>query len=172
MTERAPLVELSESDLQRSGLTNLGDTLQQLPSMGTAINSHFNVPGNSGFPQDGNGIGAGAVQLALRNLGAKRTLVLVDGKRWIPGASASGVPISVDLNTLPVAAIERIEVLQDGASAIYGSDAIGGVVNLILKKDFKGMHIAVQNGEFASEGDGQSTLVTGVWGAAERAPAW
>ncbi len=164
LTERAPLVEVTAADLQRSGLTNLGDTLQQLPSMGTAINSHFNVPGNSGFPQDGNGIGAGAVQLALRNLGAKRTLVLVDGRRWIAGASASGVPISVDLNTLPAAAIERIEVLQDGASAIYGSDAIGGVVNLIMKKDFRGMHVAVQNGEFASEGDGQSTLVTGIWG--------
>ena len=164
LTERAPLVELSTTDLQRSGLTNLGDTLQQLPSMGTAINSNFNVPGNSGFPQDGNGIGAGAVQVALRNLGAKRTLVLVDGKRWIPGASASGVPIAVDLNTLPAAAIERIEVLQDGASAVYGSDAIGGVVNIIMKKDFKGMHVALQNGEYASEGDGQATQISGVWG--------
>ncbi len=164
LTERAPLVEVTELDLQRSGLTNLGQSLQQLPSMGTAINSSFNVPGNSGFPQDGNGIGAGAVQLALRNLGAKRTLVLVDGKRWIAGASASGVPISVDLNTLPAAAIERIEVLQDGASAIYGSDAIGGVVNLILKQDFKGMHVALQSGEFASDGDGQATTISGVWG--------
>ena len=164
LTERAPLVELTTEDLQRSGLTNLGDKLQQLPSMGTAINSSFNVPGNSGFPQDGNGIGAGAVQLSLRDLGAKRTLVLVDGKRWIAGASASGVPIAVDLNTLPAAAIERIEVLQDGASAIYGSDAIGGVVNIIMKKDFKGMHIAVQNGEYASEGDGQATEISGVWG--------
>ena len=66
LTERAPLVEVTEVDLLRSGLTNLGDTLQQLPSMGTAINSNFNVPGNSGFPQDGNGIGAGAVQVSLR----------------------------------------------------------------------------------------------------------
>ena len=164
LTERAPLVELGEEDLKRSGLTNLGDALQQLPSMGTAINSNFNVPGNSGFPQDGNGIGAGAVQIALRNLGAKRTLVLVDGKRWIAGASASGVPTSVDLNTIPAAAIERIEVLQDGASAVYGSDAIGGVVNLIMKKDFKGMHISLQNGEYASEGDGQATQISGVWG--------
>ena len=164
LTERAPLVEVTTEDLERSGLTNLGDTLQQLPSMGTAINSSFNVPGNSGFPQDGNGIGAGAVQISLRNLGAKRTLVLVDGKRWVPGASASGVPIAVDLNTLPAAAIERIEVLQDGASAIYGSDAIGGVINLIMKKEFKGMEVTLQNGEFASEGDGQATEVSAVWG--------
>ena len=164
LTERAPLVELDEEALQRSGLTNLGDTLQQLPSMGSAINSSFNVPGNSGFPQDGNGIGAGAVQVSLRDLGAKRTLVLVDGKRWISGASASGVPIAVDLNTLPAAAIERIEVLQDGASAVYGSDAIGGVVNIIMKKDFKGMQVAAQNGEYASEGDGQATQISGVWG--------
>lgn len=162
--QRAPLVEIDELEIQRSGLTNLGATLQQIPSMGTAINARFNVPGNSGFPQDGNGIGAGAVQLSLRNLGAKRTLVLVDGKRWIAGASASGVATPVDLNTLPANMIERVEVLQDGASAIYGSDAIGGVVNIITRQKFQGMRIGLQRGGFISEGDGNGTEVSGLWG--------
>ncbi len=167
LSQRAPLVELDTKELQRSGLTNLGATLQQLPSVGSAINTRFNVPGNSGFPQDGTGIGAGAVQLSLRNLGAKRTLVLVDGKRWIAGASASGVPNAVDLNTLPANMIERIEVLQDGASAIYGSDAIGGVVNIITKDRFKGMQIGLQTGEFVSEGDGAASEITGLWGGGD-----
>jgi iron complex outermembrane receptor protein len=162
--QRAPLVEVDELEIKRSGLTNLGTALQQIPSMGTAINSRFNVPGNSGFPQDGNGIGAGAVQLSLRNVGAKRTLVLVDGKRWIAGASASGVSNSVDLNTLPANVIQRVEVLQDGASAIYGSDAIGGVVNIITNKTFQGMKIGVQQGRFLSDGDGEGTEVSGLWG--------
>ena len=164
LAQRAPLVEVEAIELKRTGLTNLGVTLQQLPSMGTAINQRFNVPGNSGFPQDGNGIGAGAVQLSLRSIGAKRTLVLVDGKRWVAGASASGVPNSVDLNTIPSNLIERVEVLQDGASAIYGSDAIGGVVNIITKKNFKGMRVTAQTGEFLSEGDGESTEVSALWG--------
>lgn len=164
LSQRAPIVELDEVALERTGETNLGTALQQLPSMGSAINKSFNVPGNSGFPQDGNGIGAGAIELSLRNLGAKRTLVLVDGRRWIAGASASGVPVAVDLNTIPANVIERIEVLQDGASAIYGSDAIGGVVNIITKKSVDGMHFDLQNGEYASEGDGQSTLASALWG--------
>ncbi len=167
LNQRAPVVELDTKDIKRSGLTNLGATLQQLPSVGSAINSRFNVPGNSGFPQDGNGIGAGAVELALRNLGAKRTLILVDGKRWIAGASASGVPSAVDLNTLPANMIDRIEVLQDGASAIYGSDAIGGVVNIITKQNFTGMRIGAQTGGFLSEGDGEGTEVNGLWGGGD-----
>lgn len=98
LNERAPLTVLDGDALERTGLTNLGDALQSLPGAGSAPNSRFNVPGNAGFPQDGAGIGAGSVQLALRNVGSKRTLVLVDGRRWIAGASASGVPGHVDLN--------------------------------------------------------------------------
>ncbi|MEM8932257.1 MAG: TonB-dependent receptor plug domain-containing protein, partial [Acidobacteriota bacterium] len=164
LDEPAPVLEVTEEDLERSGLTNLGATLQQMPVMGTAINTRFNVPGNSGFPQDGTGIGAGAVQLSLRNVGAKRTLILVDGKRWIAGASASGVPSAVDLNTLPANVIQRIEVLQDGASAIYGSDAIGGVVNIITAKEFDGFKVAVQSGGFIDEGDGHSNEISALWG--------
>jgi len=92
LDEPVAIMDISTQDLERTGLTNLGDALRQLPITGSAVNSQFNVPGNSGFPQDGAGIGAGAVQLSIRNVGAKRTLVLVDGRRWVAGASASGVP--------------------------------------------------------------------------------
>jgi iron complex outermembrane recepter protein len=164
LDEAAAVLELGASDLQRTGLTNLGDALQQLPVTGSAINSQFNVPGNSGFPQDGSGIGAGAVEVSLRNVGAKRTLVLVDGRRWISGASASGVPTAVDLNTVPDNVIERIEVLQDGASAIYGSDAIGGVVNIITDSDFEGFRLDSQIGGYLSDNDGESYEFSALWG--------
>jgi iron complex outermembrane receptor protein len=165
LNESAAIMDLSAEEMSKAGLTNIGDALQQLPISGSAINSQFNVPGNSGFPQDGSGIGAGAVQMSLRNIGAKRTLVLVDGRRWIAGASASGVPSAVDLNTLPENVIERIEILQDGASAIYGSDAIGGVINIITRQDFDGFRVDVQAGSYLSEGDGESYEIAGLWGA-------
>ncbi|MCW8873599.1 MAG: TonB-dependent receptor plug domain-containing protein, partial [Xanthomonadales bacterium] len=164
LNEPAPIMNLSEDYIDNTGLTNLGAVLQQLPIMGSAINTRFNVPGNSGFPQDGNGIGAGAVQISLRNLGAKRTLVLVDGRRWIAGASASGVPSVVDINTIPANVIERIEILQDGASAIYGSDAIGGVINIITKQDFDGFKADTQWGNYITEGDGEAFDASLLWG--------
>ena len=158
------IMEISAGDITRTGLTNLGDALRQLPITGSAINSTFNVPGNSGFPQDGSGIGAGAVQLSIRNVGAKRTLVLVDGRRWVAGASASGVPSAVDLNTIPDNVIERVEILQDGASAIYGSDAIGGVINIITKQDYTGFKLDLQTGGYLSDSDGESTDISALWG--------
>lgn len=164
LNEPTAIMEISAGDIEDTGLTNLGDALQNLPITGSAPNSQFNVPGNSGFPQDGAGIDAGAVQLSLRNVESKRTLVLVDGKRWIAGASASGVPSTVDLNTIPDNVIERIEILQDGASAIYGSDAIGGVVNIITNRDFEGFRLNMQSGSYLSESDGESTEVGALWG--------
>lgn len=164
LNEAAAIMEIGRNELTQSGQTNLGDALQNLPIAGSAINSQFNVPGNSGFPQDGSGIGAGAVELAIRNVGAKRTLVLVDGRRWISGGSASGVPSTVDLNTIPDNVIERIEILQDGASAIYGSDAIGGVVNIITNDDFEGFRLDAQAGSYLSEEDGESYEIAGLWG--------
>ncbi len=164
LNEATAIMEISLESIDHTGFTNLGDILQDLPITGSAPNSQFNVPGNSGFPQDGAGIGAGGVQLSLRNIGAKRTLILVDGKRWIAGASASGVPSTVDLNTLPANVIKRIEVLQDGASAIYGSDAIGGVINIITDSKFEGFRFDVQTGGYLSDNDGESTEIAGLWG--------
>ncbi|MDK1024806.1 MAG: TonB-dependent receptor [Gammaproteobacteria bacterium] len=164
LNESAAILDISNERLSKSGVTNLGDILQDLPITGSAPNSQFNVPGNSGFPQDGAGIGAGSVQLSLRNVGAKRTLILVDGKRWIAGSSASGVPSTVDLNTLPANVIKRIEILQDGASAIYGSDAIGGVVNIITDSSFDGFRLDSQVGEYMSDNDGGSSSISALWG--------
>ena len=120
--------------------------LQRLPSSGGGFNSKFNNSGNLGNPPDGGGVGAGAAEIDLRYLGSRRVLVLVDGLRYVNGASASGVPGSTDLNSIPDSAIERIEVLQDGASAIYGSDAIAGVVNIITKRRQNGFLASVQAG--------------------------
>ena len=164
LDEPVAIMEIGAGDIESTGLTNLADALQQLPISGSAINSQFNVPGNSGFPQDGSGIGAGAAQLSIRNVSAKRTLVLVDGRRWIAGASASGVPGAVDLNTIPDNVIERVEILQDGASAIYGSDAIGGVVNIITRQDYEGFRLDAQAGGYLSDSDGESYEFSGLWG--------
>jgi iron complex outermembrane receptor protein len=138
LDKQAPVLQLTREELERTGLTSVGDILQQLPSSGGAINGKFNSSGNFGFPPDGGGIGAGAIEADLRYLGSKRVLVLVDGVRWVNGSSASGVSAATDLNTIPLSIIERIEVLEDGASPIYGSDAISGVINIITRKRFEG----------------------------------
>jgi len=155
LDEASPVLQISKEDINRSGLTSIGDYLQRLSSSGGALNTRFNSSGNFGFPPDGGGIGAGAAQMDLRFLGSKRTLILVDGVRWVNGSSASGVSSATDLNTIPVGIIDRIEVLEDGASSIYGSDAISGVVNIITKKDFDGLEISAYTGGY-DEGDGQT----------------
>ena len=97
-------------------------------------------PDNTGgTAKSTNNGGGGFSNIGLRNLGPSRTLVLVDGQRLIPGTQ-SGFNSSVpDLNSVPVSLVDRVEVLRDGASSIYGADAIGGVINIITKKDFEGL---------------------------------
>jgi iron complex outermembrane recepter protein len=163
----SPVNTLSEDDLKRVGVTSIADILNQLPNSGGALNTRFNSSGNFGFPPDGGGIGAGAAQVDLRNLGAKRTLVLVDGVRWVHGSSASGVSNATDLNTIPSAIIDRIEVLEDGASAIYGSDAIAGVVNIITKKDFEGFEVGLYGGQY-DDSDGETQEVSLTWGVSNK----
>ncbi len=163
LDQEAPVVFVDKSDIERTGLTSVADVLQRLPSSGGALNSKFNNSGNSGNPPDGGGVGAGSAEVDLRYLGAKRTLVLVDGLRWVNGASASGVPGSTDLNTIPESMIERIEVLQDGASSIYGSDAIAGVVNIITKTGQRGLQASAQHGIY-QEGDGFTQSYNLSWG--------
>ena len=107
--------------------------------------------------------GDGSVRVDLRNLGSQRVLVLVNGRRWMNAAS-SGVGSSVDLNTIPVAAVERMEVLKDGASAVYGSDAIAGVVNIITKRDFDGVQGNIYFGKTA-EDDGHQRHFDITFGA-------
>jgi iron complex outermembrane recepter protein len=158
-----PVTFIDEADIARTGLTSAADIIQRLPSSGGALNSRFNNSGNFGNPPDGGGVGAGSAEVDLRYLGSKRVLVLVDGLRYVNGASASGVPGATDLNSIPESMIERIEVLQDGASAIYGSDAISGVVNIITRKKQDGLRLSAQLGVM-NEGDGFTRNLQGSYG--------
>src|SRR5690606_2451569 len=140
-----------------------GDILQELTGAGSALNTKFNSSGNFGFSPNGDGVGAGSAQVDLRHLGAKRVLVLVDGMRWVNESSASGVGATTDLNTIPLAIVERIDVLEDGASSLYGSDAIAGVVNIITRRNFEGGQLSLNVGQYG-EGDGTSKGVDAAWG--------
>jgi len=133
-----PVFTLSREEIKAQGLTSVGDVIQNLTANGSTLNTTQNNGGN------------GETRVSLRNLGSNRTLVLVNGRRWVPGTGLGG---ATDLNTIPTAAVERIEVLKDGASVIYGSDAIAGVVNVILRQDFEGAEANAYYGEF-DEGDG------------------
>ncbi len=159
LEDRAPILQISREDLDRSGLASVGDFLQRLSISGSPLNTKFNSSGNFGFPPDGGGIGAGATQVDLRHFGCKRVLVLMDGERWINGSSASGVSSCVDLNNIPMGVIARIEVLTNGASAIYGSDAITGVVNVITKDEVNGVEMSGYYGQY-DEDDGETKEFT------------
>ena len=134
-----PVISLTRDDIERSGLTSLGDLLQNLTIAGSGLNTTFN-----------NG-GTGSTEIDLRNLGSNRVLVLVNGRRWVRGAAS--LRDAVDLNTIPISIVQSIEVLKDGASAIYGSDAIAGVVNIKTVQDFTGAEFRSQIGQY-DEGDG------------------
>ncbi|MEO8748140.1 MAG: TonB-dependent receptor, partial [Rhodanobacter sp.] len=159
MATQVPTVTISATELEKTGITNIGDILQQLSSSGAGLNTKFNSSGNFGAPPGGNGIGAGSSTLDLRNLGSNRVLILVDGVRWVNESSGSGVSGAVDMNTIPAGIIDHIEILQDGASALYGSDAIAGVVNIITKKSQKGGSIDTYYGNY-SDLNGAPTTTT------------
>lgn len=155
---RLPVLTLTEDDMEATGATSLAEFVQRLAISGSAINRTNNSSGNLGFPPDGGGIGAGAAEIDLRFLTSKRVLVLVDGQRWVRGSSGSGVSGAVDLNSIPVNAVKSIEVLQDGASAVYGSDAIGGVVNIITQDDYETFKVSAHYGEY-EQGDGETAEI-------------
>lgn len=157
MATQVPVLAITAEDLAATGLTSVGDILQQLTSSGSALNTKFSNAGNFGFPPDGSGVGSGSATLDLRHLGSGRVLVLVDGVRWVNESSGSGVSGSVDLNTIPASIIERIEILQDGASALYGSDAIAGVLNIITKRKQDGVSINSYWGTYPGLNGGTTT---------------
>ena len=162
-----PISIIDRDAIDKTGLQSIGDLLQQLTTGGKALNAKFNSSGNFGYPPDGGGIGAGSAQVDLRSLDSKRVLVLVDGIRWVNESSASGVSGSADLNTIPMAIVERIEVLEDGASAIYGSDAIAGVVNIITRKKVDGVEVMGYAGDYSKGGLTKEASLT-VGGSGER----
>lgn len=138
----APVAIIDSVTMDAAGVTNVGDVLQTLPQ---AISQNNNA--NSAFTTTS----AGVNQTDLRFLGPSRTLVLVNGRRFVSGVNP-GVGYAVDLNAIPTAVIDRIEILTGGASAVYGSDAVAGVVNIITKTDFEGVDVTAQVGA-SSEGD-------------------
>jgi outer membrane receptor protein involved in Fe transport len=143
----SPLQIVGAQDIDSSGVANSQDLLLQNPAFGTPTISRT----NSNFQTSS----AGVATIDLRNLGESRTLVLVNGRRFvagIPGESA------VDLNTIPQQFIERVEILTGGASSVYGSDAVAGVVNIIYKKDFEGVELEGQYGGSAESDDHETQI--------------
>ena len=145
----SPVSVVDKQKLESAGITNVGDILQKIPAQGNAINAQNNNGGN------------GSTRINLRSLGTARTLVLLNGRRVVP--SGGGANSSVDFGTIPLAMIERVEVLKDGASAIYGSDAIAGVVNVITRTNMNGTEANVYTST-SSKRDGTNydlSFVTG-----------
>jgi len=137
-----PVLTLSREDIQAQGFGSVADILQNVSAATGA------PPFSRASPLTSNQE-AGGQYIDLRNIGAQRTLVLVNGKRL--GISPGGYQ---DLSTIPMVMVERVEVLKDGASSIYGSDAIAGVINIITRKNFEGAEFNYYRGEY-SQGDGQ-----------------
>jgi len=146
-----PVITMTQEEIQKSGLITVGDIINSMTVAGSPDFSRASVL-TSNREQGGQFIN-------LRGLGSQRLLVLVDGKRWTQ--SVAGY---TDMSTVPAALIERIEVLRDGASAVYGSDAIAGVVNIIMKKNMKGASLSVYTGQNRL-GDGKSTDASFTMGA-------
>jgi len=150
----SPVLTIDREAIDRTSHTRVGEILQDLTSSGSAINTAFNSPDSGGD---------GGVRVSLRNLEPERTLVLVNGRRWVNGTTQAGVSGSADLSTIPLAVVDRIDVLKGGASSVYGSDAIAGVINIIMRDDFEGMSVSAQYGEW-DDGDGEDTSVSVTMG--------
>lgn len=149
---------LSRDDAVRTGLANTADILRRLPQNQQAIGGAQSFQGgtaNQGYN------GAQVEGINLRGLGSNATLILVDGRRVV---GAGGAATQTDANQVPVRALERLEVLVDGASAIYGSDAVAGVVNFVLRKDFEGFEVTLRaDDQSGGTQYGGSLIAGGVW---------
>src|SRR3546814_22092 len=146
-----PVTTVTATDLTRRGQTNVGDVLNDLPS----LRSSFSQSNSTQY------IGtAGLNLLDLRGLGVDRTLVLVNGRRHI--TSQEGY-FEIDTNTIPTDLLDRVDIVTGGSSAVYGSDAMAGVVNFILKRDFEGINLNAQAG-LSSKGDRGTYRTSGTFG--------
>jgi len=148
----SPVFTMERNEIEATAAVSVGELLQQLPSVG----SSFNSTGSGGTSH-------GSSTVNLRNLGANRALILVNGRRWVNGAGTRGFRDFVDLNTIPLAAVERVEVLLDGATAVYGADAIAGVINLITFSSFDGVKFSTYAGK-TTHGDGFVYNQDFLWG--------
>lgn len=153
-----PLQVFSRDELTSRGYDSISSFLRDLPqaSAGT-FNEIGSTAGNDGTP-------AGSAGVSLRGLGSSSTLVLVNGRRVAVDSFANGADTFVNVNAIPMSAIERVEILTDGASSVYGSDAIAGVINFILRKDFEGHELSVMYGDDTSSNDFNRKNLTYVGG--------
>ncbi|MEM6649259.1 MAG: TonB-dependent receptor plug domain-containing protein [Pseudomonadota bacterium] len=161
-----PLQVLDIDQAQQIGIPTIANLLQQSTvANGAQIDATLNTAGGSlGLLQEAPPPGgAGSANIDLRGLGPERTLLLVNGRR-LGGASSRGAPTQPDINLLPTAMVERIEVITEGASAIYGADAVAGVVNVILKDEFDGLEITGMHLQPEEDG-GASTQISLVAGS-------
>lgn len=147
LTSVSPLSVVGAEEFRLAGAVNVEQLLNTLPQTIPGFDSTSNNPGN------------GTAFINLRGLGSNRNLVLVNGRRFVP----SSVGETVDLNNIPQALVERVEVVTGGASAVYGSDAISGVVNFILRDDFEGVQIDYQY-TVSDEGDGDIHSISAAFG--------
>lgn len=154
-----PITVLDEDDIADSGAKSVIDLLKTLPQMGGGAGT-FSTSSSGALQGDSP---AGSSGISLRGLGTSSTLTLINGRRVSVSSFANGNESFVDVNAIPLAAIKRVEVLTSGASAIYGADAVAGVVNFILKEDFEGVEIGTSYGESeASSADDKVNLnITG-----------
>jgi outer membrane receptor protein involved in Fe transport len=149
----SPIVTIDTERLENSSTLSIESVLNQMPQF---------VPENTQFDsgiQTGATLSLGIASLNLRGIGPNRTLVLVDGRRAQPANAA----LVIDVNTIPSSAIERVETITGGASAVYGADALAGVVNFILKDDFEGVEMDLQTSA-TQESDGEETRFTSLFG--------
>ena len=152
LNSASPVTALSSDQLTLSGNTASGDIIQYIPALFSSTTSDLSATRAAGV--------FGGTALNLRDLGEERTLVLVNGRRHVAGSPGTAV---VDVDTIPVALIERVDVLTGGASSVYGSDAVSGVVNYILKRDFEGITVDGQAG-ISERGDAGDYFLSGAWG--------
>ncbi|MDI4635782.1 TonB-dependent receptor [Pelomonas sp. V22] len=153
----APVSVIKREDIERSGATTLDELLRMDPSTGA---------GGLDDLSSGNGFSAGTASVSMRGMGSAATLVLINGRRIAPAAVVdvnSGQSTIFNVNSIPMSAIERIEILKSGASSLYGSDALAGVVNVILRKDYRGQMIEL-NAKQRFDGLFKNHTVTGVAG--------
>ncbi len=147
LTASVPVAVVSQERIVQSGAANIQDVLADLPSVGQNISRS-----SSNFSTTGNGVAT----VNLRNLDEVRTLVLVNGRRFVPGLPGES---TVDLNTIPTDLIKQIDIITGGASAVYGSEAIAGVVNFVLDDKFTGLRLRAQT-TVSDEGDAPRQLVS------------
>ena len=160
-----PVQVITAEELSRKGITTAEEMLSQMGINGTGADSA--VANNNVFGADTDRLTGGSANANLRGLGPGSTLVLLNGRRVSTHGMSGG---AVDLNAIPMAAVARVEILKDGASAIYGTDAIGGVINFILKKDMEGVAVGLDYSQplESSGGTRRRASITGGFGNLDR----